>query len=55
VRRCEQFPGAAPRHLLPISAVAWGWIHLGLGVVVGLAGMTVIVGGLWGRLVGILL
>jgi len=48
-----EVPDAAPRHLMSLGAPAWGWIHLLLGVVVGLAGMSVIVGLLWGRLVGI--
>src|SRR3712207_2283789 len=46
-------PDAAPRHLMSLGAAAWGWVHLLLGVFVGLAGMFVIVGVLWGRLVGI--
>lgn len=50
-----QVPEAAPRHLLSVSAATWGWIHLVLGAVVGLAGMAVITGQLWGRLIGILL
>jgi hypothetical protein len=50
-----EVPQAAPRHLLSISAATWGWVHLLLGVVVGLAAMAVITGALWGRLVGILL
>lgn len=50
-----QMPGATSRHLLALSATTWGWVHLLLGVVVGMAGLAVIIGQLWGRLIGILL
>lgn len=33
----------------------WGWVQLGLGVLVALAGAAVLRDRLWGRLVGILL
>jgi hypothetical protein len=50
-----EVPAAARLNLLSVSASAWGWIHLLLGIVVGLGGMAVIIGELWGRLIGILL
>ena len=37
------------------NLTAWGWIHLFLGVLVGLAGVAVIRGQAWGRFVGIAL
>jgi hypothetical protein len=36
-------------HVFSIDAVAWGWIHLVAGALVGLAGMAVVTGMLWGR------
>jgi hypothetical protein len=42
-------------HVFSIDTVAWGWVHLLVGVLVAFAGMAVITGQLWGRLIGILL
>jgi hypothetical protein len=46
---------AGVRHVLPVDAATWGWIHLVLGALVGLAGTAVITGRLWGRMIGIAL
>jgi hypothetical protein len=50
-----EVPGSARLHVFSISASTWGWIHIVLGAVVGLAGMAAITGELWGRVVGIAL
>jgi hypothetical protein len=50
-----EVPGSARLHVFSISASTWGWIHIVLGAVVGLAGMAVITGELWGRVIGIVL
>jgi hypothetical protein len=42
-------------HVFSIDAATWGWIHLVAGALVGLAGMAVITGTLWGRVIGIAL
>lgn len=42
-------------HVFAIDAVTWGWIHVVGGALVGLAGMAVIMGTLWGRVIGIAL
>jgi hypothetical protein len=42
-------------HVFSIDAVTWGWIHIVAGALVGLAGMAVIMGTLWGRVIGIAL
>jgi hypothetical protein len=42
-------------HVFSIDAATWGWIHLVAGALVGLAGMAVITGTLWGRVIGIVL
>jgi hypothetical protein len=42
-----------PRYVFAIDVTAWGWIHLLLGILVGVAGYAVISGQLWGRAVGI--
>jgi hypothetical protein len=43
------------QYLFPFDLTAWGWIHLLLGVLVGLAGVAVIRGQAWGRFTGIAL
>jgi hypothetical protein len=44
---------ATPRYLFAFDLTTWGWIQIILGVVVLAAGVGVITGQLWGRLVGI--
>ena len=46
---------SAPHNLFRFDVLTWGWIHLILGVVVALAGMSVLAGTSWGRAVGIVL
>jgi len=36
-----------------LDVTGWGWIHLILGVVVALAGVYVLLGRLWARIIGI--
>lgn len=38
-----------------INITTWGWVHVGLGIVVTLAGFFVFTGALWARIVGIVL
>jgi hypothetical protein len=38
-----------------IDYTAWGWIHLGLGLVVVAAGIGLLNGRIWGRVVGVIL
>ena len=44
---------ATPRYLFAFDLTTWGWIQVILGVIVLAAGVGVITGQLWGRLVGI--
>jgi hypothetical protein len=44
---------ATPRYIFAFDVTTWGWIHVILGLVVLAAGFAVIVGKLWGRVVGI--
>ena len=44
-----------PQYLYAFDLTAWGWIHLFLGVLVGLAGVAVIRRQAWGRYIGIAL
>jgi hypothetical protein len=42
-----------PRYIFAIDLTTWGWIHIILGIVVVAAGVGVVTGQLWGRVVGI--
>lgn len=44
-----------PDKLAVLDYTQWGWVHLALGVILLTAGMSVINGGTWGRVVGVLL
>lgn len=44
-----------PDKLAVLNYTQWGWVHLALGVVLLTAGMSVINGGAWGRVVGVIL
>jgi hypothetical protein len=41
--------------VVTLDYTAWGWIHLLLGVVALLAGLAVMAGQTWGRVIGIIL
>jgi hypothetical protein len=36
-----------------LDLTAWGWIHMGVGIVVALAGFYVFSGAMWARVIGI--
>lgn len=46
---------AGERALVTFSYTTWGWIHLLLGAIVASAGVAVINGSTWGRVVGVVL
>jgi vacuolar-type H+-ATPase subunit I/STV1 len=43
----------APRYIFAFDLTTWGWIQIVLGVIVLAAGIGVVTGRLWGRVVGI--
>ncbi|WP_433613988.1 DUF7144 family membrane protein [Dactylosporangium sp. CA-139114] len=45
----------ADSYLFGFNIVAWGWVHLALGVIVALGGGAVLAGRFWGRVLGIVL
>jgi hypothetical protein len=51
----NEFYVATRDYLFQFDATTWGWIHLGVGVVVGLAGLGLLAGQTWARVVGIIL
>lgn len=46
---------ATPQYIYSFDLTAWGWVHLILGVLVAFAGVAVVQGQTWGRVVGITL
>lgn len=42
----------ADRLLVSVSYTAWGWVHIGVGVVAVAAGLGLLRGRLWGRVLG---
>ena len=42
-----------PSSILSIDYTAWGWIHLGIAVLILLAGLSVLKGNMYGRIVGV--
>jgi hypothetical protein len=51
----NEFYVATRNYLFQLDATTWGWIHLLLGVIVGLAGLGLLAGQTWARVVGITL
>lgn len=44
-----------PERLAVFNFTTWGWIHLAIAAVVLSAGISVLNGGIWGRVVGVFL
>ena len=42
-------------YIFKFDTTTWGWIHLLLGIVVGLAGISLFSGAIWARTVGVIL
>src|SRR4051812_17932346 len=42
-----------PNYVYAIDTTAWGWTHLGIGLLMGLAGFFLFTGKTWARVVGI--
>jgi hypothetical protein len=51
----NEFYAVTPSYVFEFDATAWGWIHLLIGIGVGLAGFGVLRGNLASRIVGIAL
>lgn len=51
----EDFFVVSPEYAYEIDVTTWGWIHLGIGVVVFLVGLAIFTGAMWARVVGIAL
>ncbi|MCW0213333.1 MAG: hypothetical protein OJJ54_08235 [Pseudonocardia sp.] len=44
-----------PQYVFSFDLTTWGWVHLLIGILVAAAGLAVLSGQLWGRMVGIAL
>lgn len=44
-----------PEYVYAFDLTAWGWVHLVLGILVAVAGVAILRGKTWGRVVGIVL
>lgn len=51
----DQFYVGLHGKLLVFDFTTWGWIHLVLGIVVLLAGMSLFTGSMWARVVGVMI
>ena len=51
----DQFFVTVPNYTFKIDVTSWGWIHLAIGAVVFLAGVCLVLGQLWARVVGVVL
>jgi hypothetical protein len=44
-----------PANIWVLDITTWGWIHLALGLFIASAGMAVLSGKMWGRVVGVVM
>ncbi|MFB4300885.1 hypothetical protein [Actinomadura sp. NTSP31] len=51
----DQFYVVHADYVFKFDVTAWGWIHLAVGIVVGVAGFFVLAGRTWARALGIFL
>lgn len=42
-----------PSSILSIDYTTWGWVHLGIAILILLAGLSVLKGNMYGRIVGV--
>src|SRR4051812_47894430 len=46
---------STPNYLLTVDTTTWGWVHIALGVIVLVAGIALLAGREWARVVGVVL
>jgi hypothetical protein len=51
----DNFYVVGKEYVFQFDTTTWGWIHLVLGIVVGLAGISLFSGAIWARTVGVIL
>ena len=51
----DQFYVVGQEYVFQLDVTTWGWVHLILGIVVGLAGVALFSGATWARTIGVIL
>ena len=51
----DNFYVTTKNYVLQFDTTTWGWIHLLVGILVGLAGISLFSGAIWARTVGVIL
>lgn len=51
----QEFYVVTPQHLIAFNVTTWGWIHLVLGIVIFMAGLELLRGATWARVVAAIL
>jgi hypothetical protein len=51
----DEFYVVTQNYVFDLDASAWGWVHLLLGIVLGMAGWAVFSGAAWGRSIGVVI
>ena len=51
----DTFYAVTPEYVFQFDVTAWGWIHLIAGVIVFLAGFSLLTGQVWARTIGVIM
>lgn len=51
----QEFFVITPNHLIAFNVTTWGWIHLVLGIIIFMAGLELLRGATWARVVAAIL
>ena len=51
----KEFYAITPDYVFQFDVTAWGWIHLIMGVIVFLAGISLLSGQVWARTIGVII
>lgn len=51
----DKYYVVGPEHLVVFDYTTWGWVHIGLGLLLTTAGTAVVNGQTWGRVVAVFL
>ncbi len=50
----DEFFVVTPEYVFQFDATSWGWIHLGVGIVVAASGLGLFSRAVWARIVGVI-
>jgi hypothetical protein len=51
----DEFYVVTPEYLFQLDSTTWGWVHLIFGIVLVLAGVSLLSGAVWARTIGVIL